>query len=335
MTNLPLPALPHMPRAARIDIPNLLQHVIVRGIEKRDIFTSDDDRLEFVRRFSGLLESTGTECLAWALMSNHFHLLLRTQDIPLSKFMRRLLTGYAVTFNLRHNRSGHLFQNRYKSIVCNEEEYLLELVRYIHLNPLRAGLVATLDDLDSYPWCGHSILLMKKELPGQAAAEVLSRFGKSVPVAVRRYRSFIQEGIRMGRRDDLVGIGFTRGVGSPGDDGNELQDSRVLGDGDFVEQILRHSEGGLPGKKVSLDRIIQTVLEALDVSQGELMSRTRALRVARARSIICHVAYASGHRGVDIAVRLNISGPGVTVAARRGREIIENHPELIALTRNE
>ena len=117
-------------------MPNLLQHVIVRGIEKRDIFTCDDDRLDFVRRFSRLLEETGTECLAWALLSNHFHLLLRTTDIPLSKFMRRLLTGYAVTFNLRHDRTGHLFQNRYKSIVCEEEQYLLELVRYIHLNPL-------------------------------------------------------------------------------------------------------------------------------------------------------------------------------------------------------
>ena len=110
-----------MPRASRIDLPNLLQHVIVRGIEKRDIFTSDDDRLDFVRRFSLLLEATGTECLAWALLSNHFHLLLRTTDITLSKFMRRLLTGYAVTFNLRHDRTGHLFPNRYKSIICEEE----------------------------------------------------------------------------------------------------------------------------------------------------------------------------------------------------------------------
>ena len=107
-----------MPRASRIDMPNLLQHVIVRGIEKRDIFTNDDDRLDFVRRFSLLLEATGTECLAWALLSNHFHLLLRTTDIPLSKFMRRLHTGYAVTFHLRHDRTSHLSQNRYKSIVC-------------------------------------------------------------------------------------------------------------------------------------------------------------------------------------------------------------------------
>lgn len=320
-----------MPRAARIDIPNLLQHVIVRGIEKRDIFIRDDDRRDFVRRFSGLLESTGTECLAWALMSNHFHLLLRTEDITLAKFMRRLLTGYAVAFNLRHYRSGHLFQNRYKSIVCDEEEYLLELVRYIHLNPLRAGLVSTLDELDSYPWCGHSVLLTKNELPGQATTEVLSRFGKSGPAARQRYRSFIQDGMQMGRRNELVGTGVTRGRQELDQDRDEPRDSRVLGDGDFVEQILQYAEMELPINTISLDRIIETVLSSLEVSRSELQSRTRTLRVANARSIICHVAYAAGHRGVDIAARLNISGAGVTVAAKRGKDLIGEYPELFGL----
>ena len=88
-----------------------------------------------------------------------FHLLLRTVLTPLSKVMRRLMTGYAVTFNQRHRRAGHLFQNRYKSVVCEEDPYLLELIRYIHLNPLRAKLVEDLKALDKYPWTGHSVLL--------------------------------------------------------------------------------------------------------------------------------------------------------------------------------
>lgn len=314
-----------MPRTARIDIPNLLQHVIVRGIEKRDIFINDNDRLDFVTRFSRLLESTGTECLAWALMSNHFHLLLRVRVITLSKFMRRLLTGYAVTFNLRHNRSGHLFQNRYKSLVCNEEEYLLELVRYIHLNPLRAGAVATLDDLDGSQWSGHAVLMARSELPGQMAAEVLSRFGRSTSTARRRYRLFIQDGIPMGRRDELVGIGILRGNRAL--DG-QPQDSRVLGNGDFVEQITGHTEAKHPGRGISLDRIIETVSRTLAVTEAELMSRTRTRRVADTRSIICQMAFISGHRGVDIARRINISGSGVTVAASRGKMLIENYPEL-------
>jgi putative transposase len=121
-----------MPRTARLDIPGLLQHVIVRGIERRDIFMDDDDRRDFVQRFQFLLEQAGVDCLAWSLMSNHyFHLLVHPRQTTLAKFMRRLLTGYAVSFNLRHKRTGHLFQNRYKSIVCDEDSYLLELVRYI------------------------------------------------------------------------------------------------------------------------------------------------------------------------------------------------------------
>ncbi|MDD2320493.1 MAG: transposase [Geobacteraceae bacterium] len=126
-----------MPRQPRLDIPGLLQHVIVRGIERTEVFLDDKDRQRFVDRFDRLLVETETDCYAWALIPNHFHLLLRCKCVELSRFMRRLLTGYAVYFNLRHNRSGHLFQNRYKSIFCEEESYLLELIRYIHLNPHR------------------------------------------------------------------------------------------------------------------------------------------------------------------------------------------------------
>jgi len=102
-----------MPRAARLDIPGLLQHVIVQGIEKRDIFLDDADRGYFVKRLSQLLLETGTECLTWVLMTNHVHLLLRPEGMKLALLMRRLLTGYAVRFNLRYRRSGHLFQNRH------------------------------------------------------------------------------------------------------------------------------------------------------------------------------------------------------------------------------
>jgi len=94
-----------------------------------------------------------------------FHILLRTGPTPLSKVMRRLMTGYAVTFNRRHRRAGHLFQNRYKSVVCEENPYLLELIRYIHLNPLRAKLVEDLKALNKYPWTGHSAILGRRKNP--------------------------------------------------------------------------------------------------------------------------------------------------------------------------
>lgn len=321
-----------MPRSARIDIPNLLQHVIVRGIEKRAIFNDDDDRRQFLKRFSNLLVSTGTDCFAWTLLDNHCHLLLCPRQIPLAQFMRRLLTGYAVAFNLRHRRSGHLFQNRYKSIVCDEEDYLLELVRYIHLNPLRAGLVPGIEELDRYPWCGHAVLLGKGALPGQTTAEVLARFGKSISTARRSYRLFVQDGIAMGGRSDLVGAGEQRrqpAADQPVE--RELRDSRVLGSGNFVEQLLLQAVAEPMPVKVPLEEIIERVRGKLDLSLAELTSQTRTPRVASARSIICHVAFACGHRGVDIARRLGITGSGVTIAAQRGKKAIAEHPDLLAM----
>ena len=128
-----------MPRKSRIDAPGALHHIIARGIERRAIFRGEGDRADFLERLGDNLEETRTSCFAWALLPNHFHLLLRTGATPISIIMRRVLTGYAVGYNQRHGRQGHLFQNRFKSVLCQEEPYLLELVRYIHLNPLHGG----------------------------------------------------------------------------------------------------------------------------------------------------------------------------------------------------
>jgi len=148
-----------MPRLARLDSPGVLHHVMIRGIERRKIFRDNKDRNDLIERLSLILPETNTSCYAWALLSNHAHFLLRSGEAGIAKVMRRLLTGYAVTFNRKYKRHGQLFQNRYKSIVCQEDTYLRELVRYIHLNPLRARLVSDISELNHYPYCGHSALL--------------------------------------------------------------------------------------------------------------------------------------------------------------------------------
>jgi putative transposase len=126
-----------MPRTARLDAPGVLHHVMIRGIERRKIFWNNKDRDDFIERLEKLCPATQTSCYAWAFLSNHAHFLFRTGKEPLSRLIRRLLTGYAVTFNRRHHRSGQLFQNRYKSIICQEEPYFRELVRYIHHSLLK------------------------------------------------------------------------------------------------------------------------------------------------------------------------------------------------------
>ena len=166
-----------MPRKARIDAPGALHHIICRGIERRRIYRDDSDRQDFLNRLGPIIRETRTTCYAWALLPNHFHLLLRTGDVPISIVMRRLLTGYAVRFNRRHRRCGHLFQNRYKSILCQEDAYLLELVRYIHLNPLRAKMVPSMGELDHYEFCGHGVILGKHQKEWQDVDKLLGMSG--------------------------------------------------------------------------------------------------------------------------------------------------------------
>lgn len=140
-----------MARLARLDGPGVLHHVMGRGIEKRKIFLDDQVRADFISRLADLAKDQSMKIFVWALLPNHLHLLSKTRRRPLTSSMRKLLTGYVVNFNRRHKRHGYLFQNRYKSIVCQEEAYLVELVRYIHLNLLRSGLVKDLNELEQSP----------------------------------------------------------------------------------------------------------------------------------------------------------------------------------------
>ncbi len=178
-----------MPRLARLDAPGVLHHIMIRGIERRNIFYTDNDREDMLDRLSILLPETRTYCYGWVLIPNHAHFLLRTGQVPLATVMRRLLTGYVVSFNRRHKRTGQLFQNRYKSIVCQEDIYLRELVRYIHLNPLRSGIVSDLAELDRYAYCGHSVLMGKKRRRWQDVDYVFGYFGDTHRRARKEYYS--------------------------------------------------------------------------------------------------------------------------------------------------
>ena len=302
-----------MPRAPRIDIPGVLYHVIVRGIERRDIFLDDEDRHSFVQRLSSLLEQTNTSCLAWALIPNHFHLLLRTSDVKLSTFMRRLLTGYAVVFNLRHNRSGHLFQNRYKSLICQEDAYLLELARYIHLNPVRAHIVAGIDNLDRYSWCGHAVIMGKQELKGQDADSILRLFGTTKTKARREYRTFITDGIGDGKRDDLVGRP-TAVEKKP----NHSCDSRVLGDPEFMEEIrVREAVVDRVEARSPISVIAGNAADAFGIPLRAVSAGGRREAAVKARAAVCFKALEEGYSVTYVARYLGMSRNGEMMAAKR------------------
>jgi len=237
-----------MPRKARLDAPGTLHHVIIRGIEKRNIVNNQYDRKDFVERLGHLAEETDTAIYAWALLNNHAHILLRSSEAGLSHFMRRLLTGYAINYNLRHKRHGHLFQNRYKSIICEEDAYFRELIRYIHLNPLRAKLVQDIGELEQYLWSGHSVLIGKKKNDWQDRNYVLGCFGRQKKEAIKAYRDYVKKGIGKGQRPELVGGGLVRSMGGwskvksmRSKDAREMFDARILGGGDFVDQIIKEA----------------------------------------------------------------------------------------------
>jgi putative transposase len=291
-----------MPRGSRLDAPGALHHVMVRGIEGRSIFADDVDRQEWVDRLATIGPETGLAVLAWALLPNHVHLLVRTGERPLATTMRRLLTGYAGGFNRRHKRAGHLFQNRYKSILAEEEPYLLELVRYVHLNPLRAKILKTLEMLDGYPWTGHSALLGRVSRPWQAVGEVLGGFGSRAQQARRRYREYVAEGVPQGRRKELQGGGLRRSAGGwefVGDlhRGREhgMADERVLGSGTFVEEVHRTiaAQSQPVPRAVALarlPRLLQRCAGRWGVTVEELCAGSRRRVVSQARAVAAGLA---------------------------------------------
>jgi len=296
-----------------------------RGIERGRIFLGNKDRSDFLSRLELLVEEGCLKVYAWALLPNHFHLLCKTGKIPLARSMRRLLTGYVVKFNQRHNRHGHLFQNRYKSIVCQEDAYLVELVRYIHLNLMRVGMVKGLVELNRSPWSGHSALMGYQRREFQDTEYVLSYFGKGAGRR-RRYLQFVKGGIKIGRRPELVGGGLIRSAGGwsgvlalrrRGE--RPSSDERILGDGEFVEKVIEEwDEVGRASLRLSRVRkslllLAQRVCESWRVTQEELRSGSRRQVVLKAREEFAQMAVKGlGYSGAEVARYMGVSGSCVT-----------------------
>jgi putative transposase len=327
-----------MPRIARLDAPGVLHHVMIRGIEGRKIFRDNRDRKDFIERLAKLCPEMEIICYAWAFMPNHAHFLFRTGQEPLSKFMRRLLTGYVIGFNRRHKRRGQLFQNRYKSIICQEETYLMELVRYIHLNPIRAGIVQSLDELNAYKYCGHSVLMGKSTMKWQDTGYVLGYFGKSKIKAMKGYESFVKDGFSHGRKNELTGGGLIRSLGGWIEAKEILKsrihimsDERILGDSDFVDSIINQSEEHyerryrLKRQGYNLDRIAERVAEVLGMDSDEVYLKGRQNRRVKARSLFCF--WASRELGIShtsLARKLEMSLANIGLCVERGEFIVKD-----------
>ena len=324
-----------MPRKARIDAPGALHFITVRGIEGRRTFRDDADLANFRDRLAGIVTDTGTTCFAWALMPDHAHLLLRTGDGSIAMVMRRLLTGYAITHNRRHGRHGPVFLDRYRSVLCQEEPYLVELVRYIHLNPLRAGIAADPRRLETYAYAGHGALAGRLDRPWQDVQAVLSRFGERPEAARRAYLAYVRKGAARGRRPDLTGGGLVRSLGgwerikeSRRRGENPMGDERILGHPDFVRGVLDaagerlHPREALTLGGMDLERLAERAAEAFGVTPEELLRPGKYPKTVQARSVFCYWAVRKlGHTATGLAKRLGLTQPAVSISVRRGQRL--------------
>jgi len=332
-----------MPRQARIDAPGALHHIIARGIARKKVFDNNADRDFFIDRLGLILRDTSTQCFAWALIPNHFHLLLKTGSIPIATVMKRLLTGYAMYYNRRHKRYGHLFQNRYKSILCQEDAYLLELVRYIHLNPIRAKVVEDMKGLDNYPYAGHSALMGKTTVAWQNKSYILELFGEKVSPSRRRYRAFVEKGIAEGKRSELTGGGLIRSAGGWAAakalrKSNAMQkgDERILGDGDFVEAVLSEANEAyerkyrLKAKGIDIDAVAQRAAQIAGIEPSQIWTSGKQPKVVQARSLLCYWATSElGFSQAWLSQKLKLSQPAISLSVARGRAIaLQNNHKI-------
>jgi REP-associated tyrosine transposase len=330
-----------MPRRARIDTPGALQHIIIRGIERSNIFRDEKDKNVFLKRFGKVLLETSTPCYAWTLMDNHAHLLLRTGLTPLFTVMQRLLTGYAHYYNRRHQRHGQLFQNRYKSVLCEEDPYFLELIRYIHLNPVRAKVLKSLKELNEYRFSGHMVLIGKRDKEWQDRDYVLGNFGTTEIDAINAYKKFVRKGFNQGSRAELTGGGLIRSAGGwtalkalRSTNTRMKGDERILGSGEFVENTLKQANEQLEKrtryqmKGITFETLIEKVANYFDVVPSELSTNSKVASISRARIVLCYLCVrVYGYSCAEVARRLNITPSTVSKAIKRANTI--EHQELM------
>ena len=305
-----------MVRVARVVGGGVAHHVMVRGIERRRIFHDDLDRRDFVARLDRILPEEDWRCFAWALMPNHVHLVMQGSGRNLSRVMARLGTGYARGFNARHGRSGHLFQNRFKSRVVVDDADLLAVVVYAHRNPLEGRLVSSVRALESYPWCGHPALLGRRpERPFEAVSACLGLLADDPSTARGRLDRWMEEPPARERKPGGSGRVAARRA-APGKPPSPLDSSRSRGPRSAVDVCWALSNAD---PREVLDSLMTEVARHLGLSKAQLRRPSRGTTAADARAIVAYLAAALELPGTNIATALGVSPSAVSHAIRRGR----------------
>lgn len=259
-----------MARYPRLEFEGALYHVLTRGNQRQRVFQDERDREKYLLLLANYGPQYAFHLYAYALMSNHVHLLIETGAVPLSRIMQRLGSAYTQYFNQRHHQVGHLFQGRYKALLCQKGPYLLELTRYIHLNPVRAKLV---EDPGDYRWSSYGVYVGQRREAFVETRPILEQFGKGEG-AKAAYRRFVMEGISQGHQEKYY----------------EAREGRLLGDEGFIEEIKRRE-----GKEVSLrikvrpEELVKVVAAEMRKEEKEIVGTGKGRGRVRGRELVAYV----------------------------------------------
>jgi REP element-mobilizing transposase RayT len=288
-----------MPRRIRLDGPAVAHHVWIHAFGLRALFLCVDDYQDFVERLRRLCLECGARLFAWVLMGNHVHLVVQTSTGSLSRLMQRLLTGFAIRFNRRNDQRGYVMMDRFQSRIVEGDADLMNLVRYVHCNPLAAGMVTSLDALAAYPWSGHAALVgARAPLPFEAAAETLSLFDHDLGRARAELISW------MARTDLPDPTGSTEARDAPA-----------------ASSPLQPPP---PAPRGSFDELLRAACAHYRLAPDELRSGSKRPRIARARAAVAYVAVTRlGENGTTVARALGVGRTAVSSALDRGRQAAE------------
>jgi REP element-mobilizing transposase RayT len=307
-----------MPRQPRIELEGALYHIISRGNNRQVIFKDDQDRAKFLSLLEGQKKRRPFYLYAYVLMSNHVHLLVERAGERLGDILKPVFGSYAQWWNRKYRHVGHVFQSRYKAILCQSDAYLGTLVRYIHLNPVRAKIVRHAEE---YQWSSHRVYLRQRREPWVDVEPVLRQFGKTKKQAIAQYVAFVRAGEGEGHRED-----FYQGV-----------EGRMLGDAEFVETIKKKVGDVKPmGKRqertqpgLTWQDLVERVERETGVKKQAIFGRGRKPEQLLCKEALIYAAHEwLGMRTIEIARRMGVDPSSCSRRYAVARERVRSDASL-------
>lgn len=313
-----------MARKARVEVEGGLYHVITRGNNRRQIFNSSGDYEKFLSLLATQKVKLPFFLYAYCLMPNHVHLLIERQENAIGRIMHRLLTGYAQYYNWRYRRVGHLFQGRHKAILCQSDRYLSELVRYIHLNPVRALMV---DAPEDYQYSSHRAYLGLEPRMMVDVDPVLRHFGPKKKMAHERYRHFVAAGMADGHCEEFYAVEEGRILGT-----EEFVDATIHRLGEVKQRVRGAKESAMA--EIHADRLVAAVEKICRVSRAEFCGRSKSAEAVMAKEMLILVGSQIGASRSVLSGMIGLSSSSLSRRCDAGRAKLQENMALRDLAAN-